>query len=291
MKWIIRIVIVLVLVVVVLGVIGYVMLDKITKRGIEKGGTYAMGVETKLDGIHIGLLSGSVSMNGLSVANPEGFKADHFMSLNEGEVNVALGSLMGDNPEVSLIRLDGINLSLEKKKGSANYQVILDHMAEKIGSGDEPAEPTEPAEDTGEGKKFVIKELVITDVNVTAEVPGGISVPVTVDEIRLTDIGSGDNEGVLIEDLTGIILTSILSAVSKQGGDILPSDITEGLKGGLASVGDLGDFEIEFSEETKQAIEDAKGKLDEAGEAVGKLGENIGGLFGGKKEKDAEEKD
>ena len=105
MKWIIRIVIVLMLVVMVLGVVGYVMLDKLTKKGIERGGTYAMGVETKLDGIHIGLLSGSVSMNGLSVANPEGFKADHFMSLREGNVDVALTSLMGDKVEVALIKL------------------------------------------------------------------------------------------------------------------------------------------------------------------------------------------
>ena len=92
MKWIKRIVILLVLVVVVVAVIAVVMIDRIAKTGVEQGGTYAMGVTTKLDGIHIGLLSGSVSLDGLSVENPEGFKADHFLKLGDGSVEVSLGS-------------------------------------------------------------------------------------------------------------------------------------------------------------------------------------------------------
>ncbi len=302
MKWIIRIIILLVLVVVVLGVVGYVMIDKLTKQGIESGGTYAMGVETKLDDVSLGLFSGSMSMKGLSVANPEGFKSDHFFKLNDGEVAVSLGSLMGDKVEVPSLKLNGIDIALEKDGGKANYDVILEHLAEVTG-GDE-----EPAEDAGEGKKFVIRELVITDVRVKAEVIGGISVPITIPEIRMTDIGTESDKGVLLKDLTGIILTAILTSVVEQAGDLLPGGIGEGLQGGLAAVGDLGQFGVEvigdvtaqaeelvgeaaekLGEGAEKAGEAAKAAGEKAGEAVDKLGEGLGGLLGKKnKNQDAD---
>jgi hypothetical protein len=289
MKWIKRIVVLVALVVVLVGVVGYIAIDRLTKAGIERGGTYAMGVDTKLDNIHIGLFSGSVSLDGLSVANPEGFKSDHFMTLGDGSVEVTLGSLMGDKVEVPSLRLNNINLALEKDKGTANYTVILDHLATVTSSGDEPAE------DTGDegGKKFVIKELVITDVKVKADVIGGMSTKITVPEIRLTDIGSDSDNGVLLKDLSGIILTAILSSVVEQAGDLLPGGIGEGLQGGLASVGDLGDFGVQIvgdvkaqaSEKLGEATQILGEKSEEAGKAIDKLSEGLGGFLGGKKDK------
>ncbi len=296
MKWVKRIVVLLVVVVVVVGVIGYVAIDKITKAGIEQGGTYAMGVETKLDGIHLGLLSGSVSMDGLSVANPEGFKSDHFLSLGDGSVEVSLGSLMGDKVEIPRLALNDIDMALEKDGGKANYQVILDNLA-KLSSGEAP-----PAEET-EGKRFVINELVITEVNVKAEVIGGVSVPIYIPEIRLTDIGSDSDKGVLMKDLAGIIVTAIMATVVQQAGDVLPAGIGEGLQGGLAAVGDLGDFGMQvigdvstqageiagqaaeqLGEGVEQAGEAAQQVGEEVNEAVDKLGEGLGGLFGSDKD-------
>jgi len=299
MKWIKRIVVLVVLVIVVVGVIGYIAIDRITKAGIEEGGTYAMGVETKLDSIHLDPFSGKVALNGLSIANPKGFKADHFMSLGDGSVELSLGSLMGDKVEVPSLKLNHINLALEKDKGTANYQVILDHLAEVTGGGEEPA-----ADTSGEGKKFVIKELVITDVKVKAEVIGGVSVPITIPEIKLTDIGSESSKGVLLKDLSGIILTAILSSVVEQAGDILPGGIGEGLQGGLAAVGDLGDFGKQVvgnvTAQASEVVGKATEKLGEGAQQVGdkakqatkqvnqtmdKVGQGLGGLLGGKKDK------
>lgn len=291
MKWIKRIVILLLLVIVVVAVVGIVMIDRVAKHGVERGGTYAMGVETKLDGIHIGLLSGSVSLDGLSVANPEGFKADHFLNLGDGSVEVTLGSLMGDKVEVPSLKLNHVNISLEKNKGKANYDVILEHLA-KVTGGD-----AEPAPDQAEGKKFVITELVITDVNVKAEVIGGVSVPVKIPEIRLTDIGTESDKGVLLKDLSGIIVTAILATVADQAGDILPGGIGEGLQGGLAAVGNLGGFGVQVignvTAQAGQIVGEAAEKLgektkavgEEANKAVEKLNEGLGGLLGGKKDK------
>jgi len=293
MKWIKRFVVLLVLIVVVVGAVGYVAIDKIVKTGVEQGGTYAMGVQTKLDGIHLGLMSGNLSMNGLSVANPQGFKSEHFLSLGDGSVEVTLGSLMGDTVEIPKLTLSDIDMALEKDNGKANYEVILENLAKLSGGEDQPT-------DDAEGKKFVVKELLITNVNVRAEVIGGVAVPIYIPEIRLTDIGSDSDKGVLLKDLAGIVVTAIMSTVVQQAGDILPGGIGEGLQGGLAAVGDLGDFGMEVvgdvSAKAQEMVGQAAEQLDgvsekaqeagkEAGEAVDKITEGLGGLFGGDKKK------
>jgi len=299
MKWIKRLVILLVLVVVVVGVVGYVAIDRFAKTGVEQGGTYAMGVETKLDGIHMGLLSGNLSMNGLSVANPEGFKSEHFLSLGDGSVAVSLGSLMGDKVEIPKLTLSDITMALEKDGGKANYEVILENLAKLSSEGDQPAEQAQ-------GKRFVVNELLITNVDVRAEVIGGMAVPIHIDEIRLTDIGSDTDKGVLLKDLSGIIVTAIMSTVVQQAGDLLPGGIGEGLSGGLAAVGDLGEFGMEVvgdvsakaQEMVDQATEQLGGVTDkagevgkEAGEAVDKISEGLGGLLGGGKKTQDEPKE
>lgn len=297
MKWVKRIIVLLIVLIVAVGVIGYVMVDKLAKTGIEQGGTYAMGVETRLDGVRVGL--GSLSMSGLSVANPEGFKADHFLKLGDGSVEVTLGSLMSDKVEVPSLKLSDIELVLEKDKGKANYDVILENLA-KLSGGDEG-----PAADEGEGKKFVVNEIVIKNVKVKAEVIGGVSVPVEIPEIVLTDVGTDSDKGVLLKDLTGIVVAAILKSVAELPANLLPGDIGEGLKGGLAAVGDLGEFGVKVigdvtteagkvvgeaaekvGEAAKGVGDAAKNVGDEAGKAVDKLGEGLGGLLGGTKKEE-----
>ncbi len=311
MKWIVRIGILLVLIVVVLAVVGYVMIDKITKTAIEKGGTYAMGVETKLDDVSMGLFSGEMSMNGLSVANPEGFNAEHFLKLGDGHVKVTVGSLMSDKVEVPTLNLNNIEIVLEKNKGKANYDVILENLA-KLGGEDEGA-----VQDTEEGKKFVVNELLITNVKVKAEVVGDLSTTIEIPEIKLTDIGSDSDKGVLLKDLSGIVVAAILKSVASLPGDLLPGDIGQGLQGGLEAIGGLGEFSVqvigdvtnaagevvaeagkivgEAAEKLGEGVEGvgeaAKGIGEGAGKAVEGIGEGIGGLLGGKKKEESKDSD
>ena len=58
-------VIVLVIAAVLLGI------DSIAKSGVEKGASYALGVETKLESIDVRLLDGQIIMDDLNIANPE----------------------------------------------------------------------------------------------------------------------------------------------------------------------------------------------------------------------------
>src|SRR5687767_9294603 len=87
------VIVVLVLVAVVAVVLG---IDSIARKAIEKGGTYALGVDTKLAKADIGLFAGTTELGGLTVANPPGFEATPFLSLGHAELAVTLGSLQSD---------------------------------------------------------------------------------------------------------------------------------------------------------------------------------------------------
>jgi hypothetical protein len=286
--------IVLVLVVVVLAVLVGVLfaIDSIAKAGIERGATYALGVETTLDSADVGVLRGDFSMRGLDVANPEGFDRDHFLQLGEGYVSVTLGSLRQDTVQLPTLTLSTINMNLEKKGGDSNYKVILENL-KRFESDKEEGGEQEP------GKQFVIQEVVIKDVNVEVDIfgiGGDLNrARVPIDEIRLTNVGSGGSD---TSEVTNVIIKAILAAVMANAAD-LPADLVNDLGGhmeGLTSLADMGieesfAFGGQVTEIADKAIGDAAKEASEAledatkgaGEEVDKALEGLGGLLGGKK--------
>ena len=100
MKKILKIVLALAVVAVLLLVVGVFALiaaiDSVAKKGIEAGGTYAMGVPTTLKSADIGLFSGNFGLSGLSIANPPGYKGQQFFLLGEGKLALSLAAMQGD---------------------------------------------------------------------------------------------------------------------------------------------------------------------------------------------------
>lgn len=301
-------------------VIGLAIINIAARKGIEAGATYALGVPTTLGSARVGVFSGEFGMSGLKVANPQGFPAPHFLSLNEAAVAVSLGSLMKDTIEVPTFSLDGIDVHLERREGRSNYQVILDNL-EKLsgGKGKEPASPTRRPD---EGKKLVIRDLTIRRVTVHVDMLGiegataaigdatGASATVTVpiNEIKLKDVGKTGTgvggTGVTVGQIADIVVEAIMAAVVQTGGDLLPKDLLNdigrqlGDLGGLADVGlEVGgqavDVAAKFGQEATKAIEGAakdagsavEGAAKEAGKAVEELGKGLEGILGGSKRK------
>jgi hypothetical protein len=256
----ILLIVLLVVVVVVLSI--PLWIDHAAKSAIETGGTDAMGVATTLKGVDIGIFGGEASLDGLEIANPEGFKDGHFLKLGGGTVAVDLGSLMEDEVVIPTLTLTGLSLNLERTLKGSNYGVIMKNMEKGAEETDEP------------GKKFVIKELIIRDVNVSARVSLGVvkpAVPLSLDEMRFENIGS-DGSGVSMRKVFRYVIVGVLNGVAKKGKGILPDDITKGLTEGLGAVaGLLG--------------EGGKALLEGVGGGAKKITKGIGGLLGGDKDK------
>lgn len=280
------------LVAVLVGIV-VVSIDSIARQGVERGATYALQVPTTLDSADVGIMSGTFSMAGLEVKNPEGFQAPHFLKMNDAGVAVSIGTLGEEVVELPELTISGIDMYLVKEGGKANYQVIMDNLKRFEGEGKKEPDPSKP------GKKFVIRKIDIKDIKVHATVLpiGGSSNTVDVDvpEIVLTNVGSG-GQSVSMAELVNVIIKAVF-ATAVNLGDVLPGDIAEGLKGGLSQLGSLGDMGVGVAaniggqvvgvagDATKMLGDVAGGVGEGAGKAVEDaakgIEEGVKGLFGG----------
>lgn len=299
---------VVILVLLVIGglVAAIMSINSLAKKGIEAGGSYALGVPTTVQSVDIGLLSGQFSMAGLNVANAPGFSAPSFLALDKGGVAVSLGSLNQDVVEVPSFTLDGIKVSLERKGDGGNYQKILDNLQKVTGGGGgaKPSEPVPaPAPSGGKEKRFIVRDLKITNVRVELDMLGvggevgavlnkATKIPVTIDKIELKDVGKTGTgvggTGVTIGQLSSIVVQAILSAASEKGGGLFPADLIGDINGRVANLGGLKDIGVvvngQVQETVKKAEEAVKGVVDEGKKGIDDLKKGLEGLIPGKKD-------
>jgi hypothetical protein len=264
----------------------YVYIDVIAGATIEKGATYALGVDTKVGFVRIGLLTGSFRIGSLKIENPPGFDAKRLLTLGDGRLEVSIDSLQKEVVEVPVFVLERIEVALEKAKGKTNYGVILANLKRFESSRSKPA-PAESGK-AGLGKRFIVRELLIRDVSAHVEHTEGLgalgAIDVSVPEIRLKNIGANNARGVAMSELTNIIMKAIFQGISKYGTN-LPNVLAGDLR---ANLGGLSKVPIQVVGGTTEAL--TKGLPQPVGDAVRQLGgeagkvlEGLGGLLGGKK--------
>ncbi len=259
----------LVLLLVAAVVVAAVSIDSIARRGLEAGGTWALGVPTTLKSADVGILSGTFEMSGLRVANPQGFTTPHFLTLGDGGVAVSLGTLTKETVVLPTLNLETIDVRLERQGGTSNYKAILDHYASVSGGSQ--------SQSSGPEKKYVINELTLRDIKVEVSLLGvggavgsvlgeATKITVPIDEIKLKDVGKTgtgvSGTGVTMGELAGLIVQAVLSATVKSGGGLIPSDVLGDLQGQLTSLGGLKDVGLDV-------VANAKGSVEQLGKQAG----------------------
>ncbi|MBW2494092.1 MAG: hypothetical protein JRE43_05015 [Deltaproteobacteria bacterium] len=286
MKTLLKIALSLLGLIVALGVVAFIYLDSIVGKAIETGCTKALGVETRVGWVRVGLVTGKFGIGQLEIANPSGFETDHFIAFDRIHFEIPPKSLREDTIVMPLLELDGVDVAIETAAGKKNYEVILDNLKRFSDSGAaDPAAEKEAAEDAVGGKSFVLREGVIREVVATIDlgkVKGGTDrVVVEIPEIRLHPSKSGASAEVSIAEIAQTVVTAVLTGVAKKA----PAALAKGLYQGL---GGLTNASLEIpgllSETGSSAGEGAR----KFGEGVSGAIKGIGGLFGGgdKQEKD-----
>lgn len=287
MKKLIKLVVLLV-VLIIGGVVAlFVYIDSIARRGIEVASTAALGVNTTLARADVGVFAGTFDMAALNVANPAGagFQSPHFLNLGTGGVKVSLGTLREELVELPYLRLSDIDVNLERRDNKSNYQIILDNV-KKLESGGGASAPSSG----GPEKKFVIREVTVSNINVHVDLlpVGGqltkVSLPIT--EIKLANIGSGTDGGMVLRELVPTLLKAILAAAVQKGGDLIPADVLGDLQGALAQLKSLDSLGVSMSGDLQKAVGDlakqaegvTKGVQDAADQAK-KAAEGLKGLI------------
>jgi hypothetical protein len=322
MKKIFKALVVIVVVIMVLIAIGvgilFSQINNIAKTGIERGGTYALGVPTTLGSIDISVFSGKCDLDNLNIANPSGFTYDNFMKIGHGEFALDTSTIRSEKIVVQKLHFNTVELSIEKTQAGSNYQVILDNLqktADSLKSGEKTTteEPADESSETG----FVIQDILIENVKVNVNLDAlgiGGEVKKTIelkDPIHLTNIGSANDAGAQMSTVIAKLVQTMFAEILRQGGGFLPPIISDELgKGldGISAIGDIGTQIIgdtvgetlnQVGNVTEGVGKAAEGVTNEAGKAVegttkeiGKAADGllkgVGGLLGGNKEKTEE---
>jgi hypothetical protein len=205
-------------------------LDGIVKKGVETVGPKITGVSIKLDDMHISLFTGSATVKGLIVGNPDGYKTPAAISVGLAEVSVDPLSVMSDKIVVRSIHVESPEITFEGGLGENNLGKIMDNIDAVSRSGGPAPAAAKPGSSPKPAKKFEVDDFLITGakVHVSLTVIGGKEMTLTLPEIHLTDLGKGD-AGLTATDLTRAVFQSISSATIK-GVASAATNVGEGVK-------------------------------------------------------------
>lgn len=218
-KLVVRLVIVLVICVVVVAVAISMSIGSIIKKGVETVGPALTKTEMKLEGAGLSLLSGSGSVKGFWVGNPEGYKTPAAIKVGSASLGVKPRSIFSDKVHVTHVRVEAPEITFEGKGiKENNLSKILENVEAATGGpgADKPKE-----EPKGASKKLQVDEFTITGgkIQLSATLLGGKAVTLPLPDIQFKDLGQGP-EGITVAELTKKVLSEVtantLKAVQKS---------------------------------------------------------------------------
>lgn len=293
MKKLVRMLVVLALLLVALGVGAMLFVDSLTRTAVERGGTHALGVPTTLDEASIGLFSGAFALHGLSVANPPGFSEPAFFALRSAELELPLANLTQARLEIPSLELTGITLALERNAQGTNYGAILANL-ERFQSAPPPGTEGASQEPAGGGKVFRLGELVLRDIRATVQLlpqAGDLTrVELAIPEVRVQGLASD----LTMAELCALVVRTVVDAAVRQGGDTLPRELLEDLRGRVDGLESSARAQLDASAQelenklTEKLVENAAKLGPEAEAAARQASEALGGRLDSllKKKKD-----
>ena len=218
-KIVIRLLIALVLVVILAAVAVGLFLDKAIKSGVETIGPRLTKVDIKLASVSLSLLSGSGSIKGLVVGNPEGYKTPSAINIGLASLSLKPTSLLADKIVVKSINVQGPRITFETDLRRNNLSKILENVQETTGGGaKQPATPQEPSQpqEAKPAKKLQVDDFLISGgkIHVSVTTLGGKTATVPLPDIHLQNLGTGP-EGITPAELAERVIKAIENGATK----------------------------------------------------------------------------
>ena len=240
----------LLLILVIAGVWFY--MDVIIKSAVERVGPEVTGTEVRLDSARLSPLSGSGSLNGFAVGNPEGFEYPNAFTLGAIDLEIDPSTLGSDVILIKNINIVSPKIFYENNANGDNLQTLMDNIEKNTGGGS--SDQTEEA--AGEEKKIIIERFSLSDGDITvshSRLNDVIEVPMP--DLVLTDIGRNSN-GATISQASAQIFEQITVAATKAVVEsALVSEIRNQVEG-------LLEDQLDGSEQLEEAKEQVEGLLE-----------------------------
>ncbi len=240
-KMLARVVLIALFLIIIVVMIGFFSIDGIIKNQVQVRASSALGVPTYLQNASLNILGGSLTLNGLAVANPAGYQGKYLLTMGTGAVTVNTGSLLSKTIQISEIYLDNVHITLDQSGLSSNLADVLAN-AHKYSAATTSSAPVGTAPKTGApstssaagGKRLAIGEIVIPNCSVTlrlalAKGTNGAGVTFKLHKIIIKKPLDPNGRPLRLADLTTVILSQIAMQIAQNSH--LPQALSGALKG------------------------------------------------------------
>ncbi len=236
-KLFVRTAIVLVMAVIAALGVSIYLLGSIVKRGVEVVGPQITKTDVKLDGATLSLVTGSGTLSGLFVGNPQGFKAEWAIKITTVSIGVAPATVFSDKVWVREVSVLAPEITFEKGLGASNLAKLLDNVQATTAASTKPGAASQS---NAASKKLQVDDLLVSDgeIKLTVDVGplAGRSATVPLPQIHLTNLGTAP-AGITAEELASKVLKEVLQEAIRASGKAMVD-----LEKGSADVaGDAGE--------------------------------------------------
>ncbi len=242
-------VVVIVIVVIVIGI--GLFIGPIIKTAVEAVGPKILKASIKVEAVSVSALTGSASVKGLIVGNPEGFKTPHLVKLGSVSVGLDPFSVFSKKIVIRSMHIIAPEFTYEGGLGGNNISKTMDNINAATGAGKNGA--SSESEKGKTEQKIEIDDFLIKDAKVKVFISGLSSKEVTVPlpDIHLTNLGK-ESDGVTPAEL----IQTVFAKVSKSTVAAVTQTVTASGK----ILKDIGkDVGSKASESFKSITKDLKG--------------------------------
>ncbi len=189
-------------------------LDGIVKSGFESVGPRMTRTSLTLESVEIQPFSGTGSLRGLLIGNPEGYAAAFAIKMDRARIQIQPASMLSDKIVVETVQLDAPEITFEGGQLENNLGVILKNINEYAGDweNDKPEQKLQINHFSLIGAKVHLRLAIFGGQNMTLVVP----------DIELRDLGTGP-AGVTSAELTRLVITRI----TREAGAMMTSALAE----------------------------------------------------------------
>ncbi len=217
--------------VVVTVVAAWFYLEPLVKNTVHKFGTQIVGTEVNLAGFKLRPLAGEVEIQGLTIANPQGYSAPNLLSLGSVFVKLDPKSLLTDTIVVEDINVSKPEITYEMPDfTTSNVMQIQENLAKNTASAEtKPVEEEKIAEEevveTSAAKKVIIRKVLVEGGAMSAITPlqkDATALTLHMPALELTGIGEGGagmSAGETVATIFNKILFNATSVVTKALGN------------------------------------------------------------------------
>jgi len=193
--------------------IGFLVLtmsvDSIVKTGIETVGSEMTGTAVTVERVSISPFSGSGTISGFRVENPDGFEQDYALEIDNFSIELKILSLFTDEIVVRNIEVVSPSVYVEQKMPENNLRTIMNNI-ESVSSGE------------ASEKALVIEYFIMTEgsADLYTEVGGERSARVEIEQIELNDLGRGGAQQAVedvIKEIAERVVDQSLRAAADSG--------------------------------------------------------------------------